>query len=415
MMDDLKGDLRGAAGENFVIPALRIDAFPISEQTKALVERSVKDRRLIRCSSKVLEGGIVAATATYQKSPSPHLVIVENNDEPDILFAALERLAQECQPETKVIVISNKNDVGIYRQLISRGVTDEITSPFHPLDLIDAVANAWKDEANLRIGRLVAFIGARGGAGSSTVAHNVAGSMARWLDTEVLLADLDLQLGTVGIDFDVDGSYGMNDVLQSGTRLDDVLLDRIVLKYDEKLQLLAAEPSLDRGLGLQGDAIEKLVNLAQTTPRHVILDFPRFWGDDTKKALLSADQIVITATPDLTSLRNTKQIAEYLRQARPNDGMPILVMNQVGQPRRPEISVAEFCEAVRLNEGHAIPYNAALFGQASNSGRILSFANERSSITTIFKEISQELLNPGLLQKSPSFRRRIIRFMRRWW
>ena len=398
-----------------VIPALRIEFFLLREQTKALVDRAIRDRRLMRCKSEVYEGGIEAAITVYQKKSTPNLIIIENNDQPDGLFPLLDKLAEECLPETRVIIISEQNDVGLYRQLINRGITDEVTFPFHPMELIEAIASAWSDEANQRIGRLVAFIGARGGVGSSTVAHNVAGSLARWFDTDVLLADLDLQMGTVGIDFDVDGSYGMNDVLKSGSRLDEVLLERIALKYDDKLEILASETSLDRELALQGNAISKLLELAQTTPRHVILDMPRFWGEETKKALISADQIVITATPDLTSLRNTKQIAEYLRQARPNDDMPLLVMNQVGQPRRPEISITEFCEAVRLDEGHAISHNSSVFGEAANSGRIISYSNERSSVAAAFRDVAEDLLNPGLRKKSVGFKRKAFRFMRRWW
>jgi pilus assembly protein CpaE len=414
-MDGQNQELNSSVADTFVIPALRIDLFFLNEQTKALIDRATRDRRLIRSKSHVYEGGIKAAIDLYQKKSTPNLIVIENNDEPELLFPALDRLAEECLPDTQVIIISNQNDVSLYRQLINRGVTDEVTFPFRPIDLIEAIAAAWKNESNPRIGRLIAFIGARGGAGSSTVGHNVAGAMARSFDTDVLLADLDLQMGTVGIDFDVDGSYGMNDVLKSGARLDEVLLERTVLKYDEKLEILASETNLNSSLELQADAIEKLINLAQTTPRHVILDLPRTWGEETKKALISADQIVITATPDLTSLRNTKQISEYLRQARPNDDMPILVMNQVGQPRRPEIAITEFCEAVRLNEGHSIPYNSSIFGRAANSGRIVTYSNERSSVASAFRDIAEDLLNPGMRNKPVSIKRKLVHFMRKWW
>src|SRR6056297_3061837 len=113
----------------------------------------------------------------------------------------------------------------------------------------------------------------------------------------------------------------MNDILGSAARLDEVLLDRIVLKYGENLELLASEPNLERVADVHGGAIEKLIELAQTTERHVLLDMPHIWTRRSKKALISADQIFITATPDLTSLRNTKLMTEFLRQARPNDPM----------------------------------------------------------------------------------------------
>ena len=401
--------------DSVVIPALKIDVFPINQATRSVIEYTSSDRRLAKSHWKFHEGGIAAATALYKNQPSANLVLIENNDDRSALFAALEQLAQECLPETKVILLSEKNDVNLYRDLIASGVTDELTTPLRSMTLVEAIAKAWADEAAPRIGRLIAFIGARGGAGSSTVAHNVAAAMARWHETRTLLADLDLQFGTVGLDFDVDGSYGMNDILSSASRLDDVLLDRIVLKYADNLQLLASEPSLERAADVHGGAIEKLIDLAQTTERHVLLDMPRVWTGRTKAALSSADQIVITATPDLTSLRNTKTITEFLRQARPNDPMPILVMNQVGQPRRPEIPLAEFAESVRLDEGYVIPFNASLFGRAANNGQVVTMYSERSRLAQAFKEISEEIVTPGIKQRPVSLQRRLVRVLRKYW
>jgi len=230
-----------------------------------------------------------------------------------------------------------------------------------------------------------------------------------------ILADLDLHFGAVGLDFDVDGSYGMNDILGSAARLDEVLLDRIVLKYGEKMELLASEPNLDRVADVHGGAIEKLVELAQTTERHVLLDMPHIWTRRSKKALLSADQIFITATPDLTSLRNTKLMTEFLRQARPNDPMPVLIFNQVGQPRRPEIPLAEFAEAVRLDEGAVIPFNASIFGHAANKGQVVMSYAERSRHAQIFRKISDEVIRPGSNRRRMPLKRRISRLLRKWW
>lgn len=404
-----------SAAESIVIPTIRIDVFSIEPATRSVIEYTSADRRLSKSRWRFHDGGIEGAITLYKDQPSPNLILIENNDGRDALFSALERLASECRPETKVIILSAQNDVNLYRDLLEKGVTDELTTPFSSMALVDTIARAWEDEAQPRLGRLIAFIGARGGSGSSTVAHNVAASLAQWHETHTLLADLDLQFGTVGIDFDVDGSYGMNDILRSAARLDEVLLDRIVLKYGENLELLASEPNLERVADVHGGAIEKLIELAQTTERHVLLDMPHIWTRRSKKALISADQIFITATPDLTSLRNTKLMTEFLRQARPNDPMPLLIFNQVRQPRRPEIPLAEFAEAVRLDEGPVIPFNASIFGHAANSGQVVTTYAERSRHAQIFRKISEEVITPGLHRRRTSLSRRVLRFLRKWW
>lgn len=404
-----------SAMDSVVIPTIRIDVFAIDPATRSVIEFTSADRRLSKSHWRFREGGIEGAIRLYGEQSSPNLILIENNDARGSLFSALERLAMECRPETKVIILTAENDVNLYRDLLDKGITDELTTPFSSMTLVDTIARAWEDEAQPRIGRLIAFIGARGGAGSSTVAHNVAAALAQWHEKQILLADLDLQFGTVGIDFDVDGSYGMNDILRSAARLDEVLLDRIVLKYSENLELLASEPNLERVADVHGGAIEKLIELAQTTERYVLLDMPHIWTRRSKKALISADQIFITATPDLTSLRNTKLMTEFLRQARPNDPMPVLVFNQVGQPRRPEIPLAEFAEAVRLDEGPIIPFNASIFGHAANNGQIVASYAERSKHARIFRKLSEEIISPNTHRRRSSLNRQILRFLRKWW
>lgn len=404
-----------SAADSIIIPIIKIDVFSIEPATRSVIEYTAADRRLSQCHWRFHDGGVDGAIELYKTEQSPNLILLENNDNREKLFPALERLAEECRPETKVIILSSQNDVNLYRDLLETGVTDELTTPFGSMVLVDAIARAWEEEGQPRLGRLIAFIGGRGGSGSSTVAQNVAAALAQWHETPTLLADLDLQFGTVGINFDVDGSYGMNDILRSASRLDEVLLNRTALQYSKNLEILASEPNLDRVGDVHGGAIERLIEIAQTTERTVILDMPNTWTHRSRRALISADQIFITATPDLSSLRNTKIIAEFLRQARPNDSMPVLVLNQVNQPKRPEIPSAEFAEAVRLEEGPIVPYNASLFGHASNIGQVVTAYSEKSRHARIFRKIAEEVLSPGIHRRKLSISGRMLNFLRRWW
>lgn len=398
-----------------ILPPISVDVFALTPQTSAAVESAGQDRRLTKVRWKHREGGIPGATSLYRTDPSPNLLILESEAPPETLFTELEALAEECEPTTKVLVVAPANDVTFFRELLARGVTDLLVTPVSPRNVISALQRAYEDEAEPKLGRVTAFIGARGGVGSSTVAHNVAVAIGKWLDTDVLLADLDLQFGTVGLDFDVDGSYGMNDVLRGAERLDDLLLERMALKYDEHIQILAAETSLERTADLHGGAVERLLDVAHSSARHVILDIPRIWTRRSKKALISADEIVITATPDLTSLRNVKQMLEFFRQQRLHDPMPLLVLNQVGQPRKPEISPEDFASAVRLEPGPQVPFNAALFGKALNNGQVIVEFAERSAVARTFLEIGRYVDGYKHARSNPTLSRKIARALKRWW
>jgi pilus assembly protein CpaE len=131
--------------------------------------------------------------------------------------------------------------------------------------------------------------------------------------------------------------------------------------------------------------------------------------------LIAADNIVLTATPDLTSLRNCKMIVEFLRQSRPNDALPLLVMNQVGQPKRPEISPEEFAEAVRIDLGPIIPFNALLFGRAANNGQLIADFAEKSSTTKTFLDIAKIINGYRISPTRRSVPQRFLRLIKRWW
>ncbi|TGQ31063.1 MULTISPECIES: AAA family ATPase [unclassified Mesorhizobium] len=390
----------GTPAAGIFVPRVAIGAFFTSPEIAAVIEDAAGDRRMSRAHVSVKPGGIAAATALYHETPPPSLIIVESRAEQRALFAELEALAEECLPDTKVIVIGHANDVALFRELLQHGVSDYLVAPLAPLSLIAAVSRIYRHTAEQRLGRVTAFIGARGGAGSSTVAHNVASSMASLFDTDVLLADLDLPFGTVGLDFNLDPVHGMVDILHGADRVDEVLLDRLAAKPTKGLQILAATSALEKAYDLKESDLERLLEIAQTAARHLVLDLPQTWTSWVKKTLQSADEIVITATPDLGSMRNAKHLAEFLRHSRPNDVPPRLVLNQVGVPKRPEIKPADFAAAVGLEPNICIPFDAQLFGTASNDGRMIVETAGKMQVARAFENLGRTIAGQRDLQNS---------------
>ena len=103
----------------------------------------------------------------------------------------------------------------------------------------------------------------------------------------------------------------------------------------------------------------------------VIVDLPHAWTPWTRHVLSAADEIVIVATPDLASLRNTKNMIEALQTRRKNDAAPRLVINQTGVAKRPEIATKEFAATVGLDPALVLPFDPSLFGGAANNGKMV--------------------------------------------
>ena len=387
---DMLAGAEAAFGET-PVPRITIHIFCVEPETAELAERAALDRRMERATVVTRMGGLAAAVATYQSQATPSLVMVESADPGPELLAQLDRLAEVCDPGTKVLVIGVANDIALYRELMRRGVSEYLVPPLNPLLLVRAVTGLYSDPSAPFIGRQVAFCGAKGGSGSSTIAHNIAYSITERLQTGAVLVDLDLPFGTAGLDFNQDPLQGVIDALSQPDRLDPVLMERMMARCTERLSLFAAPATLDGDYDISAEAFEEVTQKIRASAPFVVLDLPHAWTAWKRKILLSSDDLVIVATPDLASLRNAKNVIDLVRRARPNDAPPRLVLNQVGVPGRPEIPVKDFGEALGLTPALCLPFDPKLFGQAANNGQMLSEVNPKSRSAEGIDNLAQQI------------------------
>ncbi|WP_435053358.1 AAA family ATPase [Mesorhizobium caraganae] len=373
------------------VPRISIQAFCETEGVAHPVERAGEDRRMAKAHLKVHMGGIATAIEFYQSAPTPNLILLESRSEPKQLLEQLAQLSEYCDPSSKVVVIGHYNDVGLYRELIRFGISEYVIAPVSMADVVSVVSSIFVDPEAEPIGRSIAFIGAKGGVGSSTIAHNVAWAMSSLFKSEVVVADLDLAFGTANINFDQDPAQGIAEAVFSPERVDEVYLDRLLAQCAEHLSLLAAPSTLERVYDFDPEAFTQLIDTAQRSVPLLVLDVPHVWTGWTKNTLMKADEIVITATPELANLRNTKNMVDMLTRLRPNDAPPKLIINQAGVPKRPEISASDFAEPLGITPMSVIAFDPLLFGNASNNGRMLGEMDAKSPVVAMINEIAHVL------------------------
>ncbi|MDX8453013.1 CpaE family protein [Mesorhizobium sp. VK9D] len=373
------------------VPRISIQAFCETEGVANPVERAGEDRRMAKAHLKVHMGGIPTAIEFYQSAPTPNLILLESRSEPQQLLEQLGQLSEYCDPSSKVVVIGHYNDVGLYRELIRSGISEYVIAPVSMTDIVSVVSSIFVDPESEPIGRSIAFIGAKGGVGSSTIAHNVAWAMSSLFKSEVVIADLDLAFGTANINFDQDPAQGIAEAVFSPERVDEVYLDRLLAQCAEHLSLLAAPSTLERVYDFDAEAFSQIIETAQRSAPLLVLDIPHVWSGWTKSTLIKADEIVITATPELANLRNTKNMVDMLKRLRPNDPPPKLIINQAGVPKRPEIAASDFAEPLGITPMAVINFEPLLFGNASNNGRMLSEMDAKSPVVTTINEIAHVL------------------------
>ncbi|MGI9379630.1 MAG: CtpF protein [Methyloligellaceae bacterium] len=373
------------------IPRITIQCFCENDDSAGVLQTVSEDRRLMKTHVNIQSGGIEAGIAYFANSPTPNLIVLESSKTRDAMLADLDKLAESCDPGTKVIIVGHYNDVLLYRELLERGVSEYIVAPIEPVQVMEAISNLFSEPGAKPVGQSAAFIGAKGGIGSSTICHNVGWAISETLKSEVVITDFDLPFGTLGLDFNQDPIRGIADALFAPERLDEVLLDRLLVKCSEHLSILTSPGTLDREYDLGEEACEKVLEIIRLNIPYAVMDLPHVWTKWSKMMLLQADEIVVTCAPDLANLRNAKNLIDLIRGYRKNDNPPYLVLNQVGMPKRPEISVKDFAEAIEIEPSAVIQFDPESFGMAANNGQMIEEINNKAKSAVQFKELARML------------------------
>ncbi len=365
-----------------------IHIWALADETKTAVEDGLADRRLAKTRPAFFAGGIPAAIQKYGSEASPGLLIVETIDPAEAIVTQLECLSELCQAETDLILLGPYNDVALYRELTRRGVHEYLPVPLDPRQLTEAVVGVCADTGAASQGRVISFIGASGGVGSSTVANNVAWQLGRIYDKEVTLVDLDFAFGTVGLDFNLESPQTSAQALAQAERLDGQMLERFLARYNSNLTLLTGPGDCQAPADIDSAALDPLVTTLRRSAAWVVLDLPHYWGGWVRHALDLSDEIVMTAVPTLASLRNAKSLAETLNAARKNDAPVRIVLNRLGSSAKTEIPLKDFTGTLGGKPAVTVPHDAVSFTRAASQGQTVAEGPKGERLAEPFRRLA---------------------------
>lgn len=367
---------------------LEIHVFLSSPDTRSAIDHALTDRRLSKTRPSFSAGDLEAAVQKYANETSPDLLIVETHEPAPTMLEQLQALSEVCRTESNLILLGPHNDVALYRQLTRSGVHEYVPLPADPGVVAEAILALRAQSDEVPQGRLLAFMGASGGAGSSTVAGNVAWHLGRVYQSEVALVDLDLAFGTVGLDLNLDSPQTAAQALAQADRLDDQMLERFLVKYDDNLALLTSAADCGTPADLDPATLDRLLNALRRNAAWVVVDLPRSWSGWARHVLDVADEIVITAAPTLASLRNAKGATEVLNAGRPHRPKAKLVLNRIGASPKTEISVKDFAATFGAQPAACLPYDPAAFAEASTRGHIVGERSRSPKLVSPLRNVA---------------------------
>jgi len=374
-----------------VILRIPIGGFPLSQETQSAMEALTGDRLLFRCNFEIHPGGLNTAVSVLAERATPSLLIVEVDAPRDVFFEHLEMLANVCDPTTKVILIGQHNDIDLFQELLKNGVSDYLVGPVNAERLRDSISRIYQGMEADSDGRVIAFSGLAGGVGSSVIAHNTANELADLYDCRAVVIDLDVCFGTAALNFNVQPRQTIAEALSQIGRLDDNLLDQFLMLFEEKVAILASPASLTIGAQITQESFDALLRAVRPMGDFIILDLPHVWTPWVSDALAAADEVVLVARPDLTNLRNAKNMVEFIGPKRGVEAPTRLVLNQVGVSKRADLTEKDFMEAVAMSPAVSIPYDAEVFGRALNNGEMLSKVAKKSKATVAIGDLAKQV------------------------
>jgi pilus assembly protein CpaE len=386
-----------AAPQKLAAGRIPLMAFVDAETERLLQESS---GMLGRCA--IMRGGVGKAVEYLSEQRSPHLLLVDISGV-DLPLSKIQMLADVCEPGTSVVALGDRNDVGLYRDLVEVGVTDYIVKPLTRELLTKALTPKTvpsdTTKAALKLGKIVAFVGARGGVGTTTLAANLAWHLANRQGRRVALVDLDLQHGDAALLFNAELTPGFRDALENPLRLDHILLDRTMTQVSERLFVLGSHEPLDENVHFTPSAIDTLFRALRSQFHYIIVDVPRTPASAYRRALEMADRRVIVVDPTMRSMRDAVRITGLFEEQASERNL--FVVNRVGEAKY-ALNLKELQNVLQAQPTSLIPFLPKLVTPAAQDALVA--ASKRGKFADGIDKLALEL--SGRQQRRKWFWRR---------
>jgi pilus assembly protein CpaE len=367
-------------------------AFITDQATHEVVDQVVGELMLPHAS--IRKGDAKAAVQHLGEQRSPKLLLIDLSNS-ELPLSDINALADVCEPGVTVIAVGENNDCALFRDLLQHGVGDYLVKPITPALLQRAIMNSSDQTAvvkgGAKLGKLVAVMGARGGAGSTMIASSLAWLIAEERRRRVALVDLDLQFGTVALSLDLEPSHGLREALENPNRIDGLLMDRILVQHSDRLFVLSAEESPDESLLLDYAALELLLAELRSKFHYVVVDLPRNPSPCTQQVVQTATDLLLVTDLSLAGMRDTMRVTGLMPSVNASC-QQIVIANRVGEHRQGEMPRQEFEKGVNRKIDFALPFDARTVATAINFGQPV--AATRGPVASGLRDLAERLCGP---------------------
>ena len=364
-------------------------AFVRDDQTRKVIDQVITE--LMIPNAAVHKGGVREAIRQLGEQRSPRLLVVDLTDV-ELPLSAMGELAEVCEPGVTVVAIGERNDVGLFRDLIKSGVSDYLVKPVPPAllqkSLLNVLESAAQGRQSNRTGRLIAVTGSRGGVGATTLATGIAWTIAQKRRRRVALVDLDLQFGTVALALDLEPCHGLGEALEQPGRIDSLFIDRLMTQHSDTLFVLSGEEGITEPILPDVAALDLLIKELRNKFHYVVIDLPRQVSSVSQHILANAGNLILVTDLSLAGMRDTLRQVSAMPSVNASCQLMICA-NRCGEYRDGEIDRKEFEAGIGRGIDFLLPFDGRSVAAAANIGQPV--AAGRSKVATGIAEITDKI------------------------
>lgn len=319
------------------------------------------------------------------------IVIVNLTDNALQELKSLERMDVDNK---SIIVIGDKNNVKLLSVAISAGVAEFIDQNDYQHDLLQVVnkvvLNKTVVNRSIKKRKMNAIINAKGGGGASFIASNIAYKLSQTKNSNVALLDMDLQFGSIGLNFDLAPKYTVVEALNSIDEIDHLSLQAYMVKYNDNLRLLLPSEDIVLPGEIPSRAVKSLLYLLQRNYNQIVIDLPRIIDPLSTTILEQADHITIVVQQNLAQYRDGRRLIQILNKDLDIPLEKIIVVINRYDPKN-SLKKSDMVNIVNHDNVFTINNDFEKAASASNLGEPVCLASPKSKIAADLKKLAMFL------------------------
>lgn len=361
--------------------------------------------------AQIKDGGIQTAITAMSQQESPDILVVDFA-EVEAPESALRTLKTLCSPTTKIVGVGAVNDVHLLHNLIDAGATDYLVKPFSPEEFAGVIEHVSTSSDGAENGgsnaRTILVTGVRGGVGASSLVTGIGWHLAERVGINVAIVDLDLIFGTVALEYDLEPSHGLREILENPERVDSLFIDSAVVRATEHLSILAAEELLEDPPDIKAGAMDLLIAELSRQSNCIFVDVPCSLLVAHPELLAKADHLAIVSEMKLAAIRDIMRLATFVRDSGRDLPMSVIA-NKVSTKEKPEVTKKEFARGIGMPVDFILPWDPKALTQAAKSGRAVTDSMPKSPLSRAIVDCATVLSCHEQQEEKKPFWSRLIR------